>query len=288
MRSPGITPQEFVKQVYYVQEGVLLDFWPTDDKYKEVIVEANLQLQKLQETEDWSWLRERRVLGHCGGRHEIPEFQLPHDVYKPAQGHKDAVRLHYVGCDGANCGEGHCARCPRYHQALTNPALQAHWMSQSSVNNYIEDMQGFMYTQVLNTELKATWTGQNIITFNRKLNRRERLCVAETDVIIRMPSLHVCDDTCENAKDVDAPYEQDIPTPCPKIEKNIFGYIPDINYMVYATAAAHGIYSPPAALAVAKAQEEMKTILSAMRQNDAMKTTPDVIKRSYQRFLTVV
>lgn len=288
MRSFGLTPQEFVRQVYYVQEGTLLDFWPTDDKYKEVVVEANLQLQKLQETEDWSWLRSHEILGHCWGGSGIPEFELPAHIYKPAQGHKDAVRLHPVSCRG-HCfkDEPACSSCLGYEESLRLPAIQAHWASQSSINNISESLQGFVYVQVPNRELKATYTSQGIVTFNRPLTEIERRCVAETDVILRMPMLHVCDETCPNHVDVDDPDKTE-PTPCPHIEKSIFEMIPDPNYMVYATAAAHGVYSPPAALAVQKAADEVKTILSAMRQNDAMKTTPDIMKRNHQTFLTVV
>ena len=45
--SEGIRPYDFVQQVYYAQEKVILDFWPDDDKYKEVLFEANLILQEL-------------------------------------------------------------------------------------------------------------------------------------------------------------------------------------------------------------------------------------------------
>lgn len=289
MRSFGLTPQEFVRQVYYVQEGVLLDFWPTDDKYKEVLLEANLQLQKLQETEDWSWLRSHEVLGPCWGGNEIPEFELPAHIYKPAQGHKDAVRLHRVSCY-KNCrrNDHDCSSCCEYERRLNIPPIQAHWSSQSSINNTTESLQGFVYTQVPNRELKATYTSQGVVTFNRRLDERERYSIAETDVILRVPMLHICDETCENYKDTNAPDSQETPTPCPLIEDRIFELIPDPNYLVYVTAAAHGIYSPPAALAVQKAQDEAKAILSAMRQNDAMKTTPDIIKRQHQTFFTVV
>lgn len=287
MRSEGLTPREFVKQVYYNQEGILEDFWPTDDKYKEVLVEANLQLAKLQQMEDWSWLRGTEVLGPCWGGCEIPEFELPPHIYKVAQGHKDAVRLYPVRCHSHTCGKDHCGGCGQLQQAMLRPAIQAHWMSQSSVNNYTESMQGFVYAQVPDRTLKATYTAQGIVTFNRPLNEYEQHCVAVTDVIYRMKPLHICDETCPNYGDTDN-LDLETPTPCPKIEERIFEQIPDPMYMIYATAAAHGIFSPPAQLAVQKLDNEVKTILSAMRANDGMKTTPDIMKRSYQRFSTVV
>ena len=63
--SEGLTTYDFVQQVYYAQEKVILDFWPDDDKFKEVLFEANLILQELQNSEDWTWLREQLVLGPC-------------------------------------------------------------------------------------------------------------------------------------------------------------------------------------------------------------------------------
>ena len=49
--SFGLTPYEFVQQVYYAQEKVILDFRPDDDKYKEVLkllknAEAMTSLQR--------------------------------------------------------------------------------------------------------------------------------------------------------------------------------------------------------------------------------------------------
>ena len=62
--SAGLTYEEFVTQVLYVEEKVLLDgLYPSDDKFREVITEANLMLQEFQNTEDWLWLRKRWAIG---------------------------------------------------------------------------------------------------------------------------------------------------------------------------------------------------------------------------------
>lgn len=106
--SYGLTPYDFVQQVFYMQEKVLLDFHPTDDKYKEVLMEANLVLQELQKEEDWLWLRETRNLGfvttppvfghrdkdlHFGRRQHDFSYKMPDDVYKPSTLYGDCVRL---------------------------------------------------------------------------------------------------------------------------------------------------------------------------------------------------
>jgi hypothetical protein len=100
--SEGITPYDFVQQVFYAQEKVLLDFYPTDDVYKEVLMEANLALQELQQAEDWLWLRETRCIGFTGSTHfktprskynEGEKFSLPANVYKPSRLYGDCVRL---------------------------------------------------------------------------------------------------------------------------------------------------------------------------------------------------
>lgn len=107
--SKGLTPYEFVQQVYYVQEKVLLDFLPPDDKFKEVLTEANMVIQELQKEEDWLWLRQPRVLGITDHkphpmlrwfpwhRHIAPErlkLKLTEDIYKPSTLYGDGVRLH--------------------------------------------------------------------------------------------------------------------------------------------------------------------------------------------------
>ena len=95
--SEGLRPYDFVQQVYYAQEKVILDFWPSDDKYKEVLLEANLILQELQNSEDWTWLREQLILGPCYSvPGEITEFKLPDWVYKISTLNHDALRLHFL------------------------------------------------------------------------------------------------------------------------------------------------------------------------------------------------
>ena len=92
--SIGLTPYEFVQKVFYVQEKVILDFVPTDDVFKEVLMEANLMLEELQAQEDWLWLRDTIVAGVSHASHVRQEIQLPPDFYKPSNLYGDCVRLH--------------------------------------------------------------------------------------------------------------------------------------------------------------------------------------------------
>lgn len=101
--SKGISPIEFVRQVYYAQEKVYLDFVPTDDKYKEVLLEANFVLQELQKEEDWNWLRSQQILGVT--KPDMRCLPVPDDFYKVSTQFNDALRLyaHKPRCRDGNC-----------------------------------------------------------------------------------------------------------------------------------------------------------------------------------------
>lgn len=279
--SKGMKPYDFVQQVYYAQEKVLLDFVPSDDKYREVLTEANLILQELQNVEDWTWLREKLILGPCDmGPGIIPEWTLPDWVYKVSTLNHDGIRLMMpVAPLGAR------VRSPRFM-----PYGDA-WLDKKS---FIEvpfismgDFQHRMDTDV--TRFGAVhWPGHllravkvgNVVTFNRELTPFERRFVATVDVQRRIPLIHVCDETCRTASgttgfDYDITETHDYKVPCSKIEENILELLPDPNYLVMATAARHAEGSPPALARVAGLQDAAQRILSAMRSNDASATEAD-------------
>lgn len=274
--SWGLTPQEFVQQVFYVQEKVLLDFWPTDDKYKEVLIEANLVLQELQNAEDWNWLRERLVLGPTDSYRpgEIPEYQLPAWVYKPSTLHDDCVRL--------------CKRMPHiphhHHHHHDMPKfdeanfIEVPYVSTGRVNGRTDKQRFMMIPNVPNKQLGAVIIGDTL-TFTRPLYPFEQSRIAVTDVQRRIPLLHVCDDSCKGIDpDKDICYEHgDNYNPCSQIENRVFEMIPDPNYVVYRTAALHAEGSPPAQGRLATLTDNAQKLLSAMRQNDAAATDADYI-----------
>ena len=95
--SAGITPKDFVQQAFYQQEKVLLDFYPTDDKYREVLMDGNYVLQELQKDEDWLWLRDTIGIGYTEyprTGHEIASFKFDTSkVYKLSSLFGDCVHL---------------------------------------------------------------------------------------------------------------------------------------------------------------------------------------------------
>ena len=265
--SEGIRPYDFVQQVYYAQEKVILDFWPDDDKYKEVLFEANLILQELQNSEDWTWLRDQLVLGPCWHfPNQIPEFDLPPWVYKPSTLNHDVLRLH-----PAPFGPEHY---DRYH-FISVPLVS------SGDNRKINDIavDGFSNVHVPDLRLKAVRIGDTI-TFNRPLTPRESRCVAVLDVQRRIQQFHICNDFCKGV-DPESPIDYSLDengkwvNPCAKIEQRALIEIPDPNYVIMATAARHAEGSPPALARVAGLQDAAQKILSAMRQNDAAATEAD-------------
>lgn len=289
--SHGMTPYEFVRQVYYMQEKVLLDFWPTDDKYKEVLTEANLVLQELQAYEDWTWLRDRLELGPCiSPRGEIPEFQLPDWVYKVSTLHHDSMKLYQM--------HPHC-HC---HHPLHLPYFDGHYsladyiqvpFASAGDNQWKKEMQytGSGVIHVPDFKLRAVCIGDTI-TFNRLLHPQEMHRIAVVDVQRRIQQLHICNDTCRGAdgEAVDYSLNEDgsWKNPCSMIEDIVFTEIPDPNYMVMATAARHAEGSPPAQARVQTLVDTAQRILSAMRQNDASATDADYLEWDVPGYIEIV
>ena len=277
--SKGMKPYDFVQQVYYAQEKVILDFVPTDDKYREVLFEANLVLQELQNVEDWTWLREKLILGPC--HHlpgAVPEWTLPDWVYKVSTCNHDCIRLmkpinihHHAFHPGGRF-------IPYNGLALDQRSYIDVPIASVGDNQYRKEMlmteQGAVHWP--DGQLRAIRVG-NVITFNRRLTPMEQSLVATIDVQRRIPLLHVCDETCtteagDRLWNYSITEEHDYVKPCKKIERAIFTDIPDPNYMVMATAARHAEGSPPALARVAGLQDNAQRIMSAMRQNDASST----------------
>lgn len=260
--SYGMTPYEFVRQVYYTQEKVLLDFWPTDDKYKEVIYEANLVLEELQKEEDWTWLRERKILGPVwkACKHgNIPEFELSDDVYKASTLFGDNLRLY-------DHRHGHLIEDSFVEVPFASVGINDH--------RQLKEFGLFTETNNPNCRLKALRIG-NVITFNRPLASWERHKIAVIDVQRRLKPLHICDEHCT---DIDGnPPDYAAGRPCKDIEKVIFTEIPDPSYMVIRTAQYHAEGSPTAQGRIAPLTDRAQKLLSAMRQNDAAITCPDTM-----------
>lgn len=259
--SQGLTAYDFMQQVYYAQEKTILDFWPYDDKYKEVLFEANLILQELQNSEDWTWLRDRLVLGPCH-QHPgiIPEFELPDWVYKASTINHDCIYLHPM--DPWHHGYDE-------HHYLTVP------FASTGDNAYRKErqMSSFGVIHFPDIKLRAVRVG-NTITFNRLLTPHEAHCIAIADVQRRIEQFHICDDTCTfteiNGRPVCNKELDDEGNEIKHLQT-----IPDPNYVIMATAARHAEGSPPALARVAGLQDAAQKIMSAMRQNDSSATDAD-------------
>lgn len=276
----GITPYDFVRKVYYTQEKVILDLWPSDDKYKEVIMEANIVITEFQKDWDWSWKRERYILGSTNdpeGPGAVPAYVLPDWVYKPATFADDCVRLYHAG----GCHKGMCCSCHDNCYRLDERSyIEVPYMPTSARHHKPSD-----HISVGGQHFEHKTLGANIwgneIHFTRPLTHIEKNRIAVTDVIRRMEPLHICDHTCVD-KDGNIPnYAADDYRPCTKIEPVIFEDVPDPDYFVIKTAARHCVGSPPAAFREQALQEDARSRLSAMRDNDQQYTEPDTVERDW-------
>lgn len=258
--SEGLTAYDLVQQVYYVQEKVILDFLPSDDKFQEVIMETNLVLQELQKEEDWSWLRQRIVLGDCserGGAGQIPEFQLPDWVYKVSTQFDDCVMLQRAVRHFSCCGS---------EMVLDERgAIEVPWQSKGAAHRRFRTQPYDRYrgTMVPDTDLRAICIG-NVVTFNRPLHPHEASRIAVTDVQRRIEQIPM---PTHDSSDTDATWR----------ETTYLKDVPDPNYVIIKTAAAHCVGSPAASSRQMDLNDQAQKLLSAMRQNDAATTDSDYL-----------
>lgn len=309
--SQGLTTYDFVQQVYYAQEKVVLDFWPTDDKFKEVLFEANLVLQELQSIEDWTWLRDRIELGDCHHHcNEIPEFKLPPDVYKESTLYHDSLKLYFH-----RYWHNYHYHHEHHHHGFPGSYSQSHYIEvpfiSAGANGWRKEREvspnGILH--VPDRRLRAVRIG-DIVTFNRMLTPAESHTVAVLDVQRRIEQFHICDADCSMITEIEyydkADQEwktKELLKPvcehdCHKVMKQghliaVEPYrhltvIPDPNYVVMATAARHAEGSPPAQFRVQSLNDTAQRILSAMRQNDASATDSDYAEWDIPGYIEIV
>lgn len=283
--SYGLTPYDFVQQVFYAQEKVRLDFRPDDDKYKEVLMEANLVLQELQKEEDWLWLRTRLVLGSVADEHgagQIPEFQLPQWAYKPSTLHDDCLRLYRATPSNPcmSCGREHfsCLYCDD-ECFDERDFIEVPYVSAGNLQGRRTRQTLGPSTNVPDIQLGCAIISDNILTFTRPLLPFEKHGrIAVCDVQKRLPLLHICNDDCPRDED----------GKCTLIEDKVFTEIPDPNYIVIRTAALHAEGSPPAQGRLQSLNDNAQKLLSAMRENNSMATTTDTLDWSVPSYVSVV
>jgi hypothetical protein len=262
--SQSITPYKFVQEVFLRQEGVLLDFHPSDDKYKEVLATANHVLTELQKEEDWSWLRKQIILGSMHTHHTIPEFRMPKWVFRPSVWEGDGVRLHSVH----RHHHLHNIHCRRDNICWDN-YIRVPWVQHGFINEqHLDGTMKFGRDVEHDNSLVATWQG-NIVTFNRLPYRHEQSRVAVTDVQAEIEQFDMNNESDEYK---DSPLLHDIP---------------DIHYVIIRTASLRSQYSPPASNLTVPLADEAQKLLSAMRQNEKEHTRPSIMPTFRPEYLEV-
>ena len=281
--STGITPYDFVQQVYYMQEKTLLDFYPADDKYREVLVEANLVLRELESQQDWTWLREKLILGEVNQNYgEIVQFKIPadQDIYKLSMLNHDCIRVYpIIGMDGSE----YILDETTFIALPIASAGDQRWNREKQVNI-------FGVNHVHDNQLRAVVHGDTIL-FNRMILPWEN-AVAVVDVQKHIKQFHVCDESCldnhYNCTSGDTDILERLTKLCTRAETKYLTEVPDPNYVIMATAARHAEGSPPALARVAGLQDAAQRILSQMRQNDSDATDSDYIEWDLPGYIEVI
>lgn len=254
--SRGITIADLVQQVYYAIYKVRLDVSASDeqfdqpfhsksDKFKEVVMEANMVLQELQKDADWNWLREPWDMGRAENFKGIApqKIKIPDHVYKVCTGYGDAVRLH-----GRRPYSTFCREIP-----WTSPRLGR----RPQVRMYDE----WGAANTVDPQNRAFVTN-DVVTFSRPWFPGEVGGHLETDVIRLIEPLHICDDNC--------------PDNCPIAYEHVhLRDMPDPYYLVVRTAAKRAEGDPSASERVQSLTDEATKLMSAMRENDSAHTVPD-------------
>ena len=306
--SLGITPPEFVRQVYYAQEKVVLDFWPTDDKYKEVLTEENFVLQELQKEEDWLWLRSQSILGTT--EKDMRYMPVPLDFYKQSTLYDDGLRLyaHKHTCSQSDCPNyglhdgdanfdwGDC----KYHCFDRAPFIYVPWTPMGWQNDFAPRQMSYVTRPnvqdiTLGASVVNDGNGQKLV-FSRPLLYPEINKVAVLQYQRLITPFHICNDECKGV-DQSAPisYEPGAGfNPCNQIadaQKNyikVLTEVPDPFYVIVRTAQYHAEGSPPAQGRIAGLQDQAQKMLSAMRENNAAATIPDTVKTWNPGFWQVI
>jgi len=247
--SLGMTPVEFVKQVYYAQEKVVLDFYPTDDKYKEVLYEANLVLQELQKEEDWVWLRTEKILGTT--EKDTRFFPVPDNFYKASTLFDDAIRFyaHKPRCSDPMCrnfnyaeGETRSDGLPfswddcKCHCFDRAPFIVVPWVPAGWQNDFAQRQMSYITRpNVPDITLGATVMDNGETNLNSLVGRSDKIVFSrpllypEIDRVVLLQyqrllqPFHICTDSCHAV-----PYQAPDPEhPGQTIESTEISYDPN-------------------------------------------------------------
>lgn len=247
--SAGYTAQEFVKLVWYAQEKVLLDFDYRDDKFQEVIVEANMVLDYLQKEEDWTWLRRRDLLGLSELSIPHQEFTLADDVYKLSTVYGDAAELEHT-------------------QNPMDTLLVPYVSSGMTTHRNHDQVSPVLQYDPLQPDLGLVIHGRTL-RWTRPLTPYESNRWVYAWVIKNIEKFPTIDESNWNTT-------------------KFLTEIPDPMYVVASTAARHAEGSPLAQGRLAGLQSDAQRLLSGMRSNDASYTGVDYVEHSPIDYINVV
>ena len=291
-----MTQDEFVTAVMRTQEQVNLDdFWPSDDVYKMVLHNANMALEELQSTYQWSWLRKRLVLGTTRKLHPhddaIPEYELPHFVNRVSTLYQDRLLL---------CPYRHHHRDPRKDDPQLNDIINSQiigvpYSSKGAI--HVNDVDAFNRVNVYpqyQPELKAVIIGRTV-TFNRQLSSNERGLAAVCDVQVEIPKFHICSSKCKahrykNDKGEwtdEISYDPNNYHPCKHIPRQVLDFMPDTDWVIIQTAAYNAEGSEIAKDKQMNLQNRADKRLSVMKESDVGATDVDQIEYEPFEFITV-
>ena len=299
--SAGLTYEELVTQVLYVEEKVLLDgLYPSDDKFREVITEANLMLQEFQNTEDWLWLRKRWAIGRIPFQQPteppftIPSFKINTEViYKLSTMYGDAVHLYLCNSNDIYEDPDDYFDIIIPHNRIDVPIVSPGFNDEPMVPSVGKWNQPNIPTFPL-----GCFILDDQLTFNRwPIEALGRAVVIDCQE--RIPPLHVCNDECVgidpslNGGAVN--WEKgDNFNPCTFLYKNkntpykILTMVPDPNYVVYKTAYYHALGSPVAQGNLSYINDVCAKLLSGIRNNDNETTRPDIVRRYTPRWIEAI
>lgn len=268
-----MNPQEFVTRVYNVQEGVIFDdLWPTDEKYKEVLYQANLVIDEFARQSEWSWLRKGIILGMTDpvDPFTVPKFLLPDDVDRVSMEFQDGIMLYRI--------RPHC-HCHWHHNQFDHRIVdESNYIRVPFISHGRVPERDFM-TKYAKLEARVY---DRYIEFTRVPIHQEVHRLAVCDCQMKIPHLHICNDKCVGInKKKPINYEQgEDYNPCRKIEKHIFNNKYE-DYMIWKTAYNTSKYSPIAGGIRAELNDTAQKLLSKIRSLDNTKTRPDVVKKKW-------
>lgn len=294
MAYQGLSQYDFVQQVYYQETKTVLDFWPTDDKYQEVIFEANMALRDLQKEEDWHWLRNTVCLGETD--RDTRFVSWPTDTHaRPATLYGDAISLYKWDHNGPQDGNflddpdwnfmDHIYRHPVFVPIMsggkgTHPQNRQH--------NLI------MYVDTPDRQLGVMLRG-GMLEFTRPLAFHEghRLIVADCIMELQpIKTLAELDDGVtpdlfiyDPSKPGDE-YHQEMLFKAK--HDQILTQMPDPAWMIIQTAYRHAEGEPIFGGRIASLQDQAMKLMSSMREQNAAATYPDYMDWQVQTYINVV